>query len=77
MVDHRAIQVHEIPAGEPIVLPYHWMDLLRAEPGSVELEPVTAGSDPVPFISVRSPQAGDASICLHPPCDLDVPARDD
>jgi hypothetical protein len=37
----------------PVVLPYHWVEGLRAENGN-EIVPVLRYDDPVPYICVRS-----------------------
>lgn len=42
---------------DPVVLRYHFVPHLRAEP-SVRLEPVYEGDDPVPFIALRPPAGG-------------------
>ena len=42
-----------LPVGSPVtVLPYHWIDGLRAQPENV-IVPVLRYDDPVPFICVR------------------------
>lgn len=69
--DHQAIRIQEVPAGNRIVLPYHWLDSLRSAPDSVTLEPVLIGADPVPFIGVRSKQTGPVAICLHGSCNVE------
>jgi hypothetical protein len=67
--DYESIRIQEAPAGDEIILPYHWLDSLAAAPDSVALEPVVVGADPVPFIGVRARRTGAVTICVHGPCD--------
>lgn len=57
------LAVVDTPPEASFVLPYHWLPTLRAEPGSVQLEPEWIGADPIPFIRVRPGGVGQFMIC--------------
>jgi hypothetical protein len=40
--------------GDEVILKYHWVDGLRAEP-SVRMEPIQIADDPIPFIKIIHP----------------------
>jgi hypothetical protein len=49
---YNRIEADMAVGARPVVLPYHWVDGLKAEGGN-EIAPVLRDDDPVPFVGVR------------------------
>lgn len=62
------LEVRDLPAGEPVTLPYHWLDGLTSPTPGVTLAPVQVYNDPVPFIQITRAHGGDALVCLRARC---------
>ena len=62
------LELGDLPAGEPITLPYHWLDGLTSPTTGVTLAPTQLYNDPVPFIQITHADGGDALICLRGRC---------
>jgi hypothetical protein len=62
------LELSDLPADVPIMLPYHWLDGLSSPTPGVTLAPVQVYNDPVPFIQITHAHGGDALICLQGRC---------
>ena len=58
--DYNRLEVRRASAGG-LVLKYHWIDTLRAEP-ALPIRPIMIAPDPVPFIAVDNGQVTDFAI---------------
>jgi hypothetical protein len=59
--------VDGLPPGRRVVLPYHWVDGLRAADGVATIEPERLDPDPVPFIAITS-ETPSIRLCLPGAC---------